>query len=242
MERAERRVSVARLRRNVHDAKVDVEETMRVMEMLGSKAAVLIGASKVAFSVLRQHAHKESVAANQRAAQAVEGDVSDADASSADVAAVASATRASGDKDNDAGASAAAEGDSSGADAFHEPKAVRMLPGATAPRSRMYAAAIAKGRAKRVAAHGLRPPTVDGKGRGRATAESVTRVPAGEKRTEVPTFCVRKDDLWPRGTHKIYARPLAVFTNRDFCGPAPLQIAHRISVQLCWCPVAEADQ
>jgi len=242
MERAERRVSVARLRGNVHDAKVDVDETMRVMETLGSKAAVLQGANKVAFSVLRQHAHEGSVAANQRAAQAVEGDVSDADASSGDVAADANATRASGDTDNDAGASAAADGDSSGADAFHEPKAVRMLRGATARRSKMYAAAIAKGRAERVAAHGLRPPTVDGKGKGRAKAESATRVPAGEKPTAVPSFCVRKDDLWPRGTREIYAQPLAVFTNRDFGGLAPLQIAHRIIVQLCRCPVAEADQ
>ena len=245
VEKAERRVSVARLRGNVHDANVDVDETMRVMETLGSKAAVLQGANKVAFSVLRQHAHEGSVAANQRAARAVEGDVSDADASLGDVDNVdANADRDSRDADDDAGASAAADGDSSGADAFHEPKAVRMLRGATARRSKMYAAAIAKGRAQRVAAHGLRLPTVNGKGKGRAKdkAGSATRVPAGEQPTAVPSFCVRKDDLWPRGTREIYAQPMAVFKNREFGGLPPLQIAHRIIVQLCRCPVAEADQ
>jgi len=245
VERAERRVSVARLRGSVHDANVDVDETMRVMETLGSKAAVLQGANKVAFSVLRQHAHEGSVAANQRAARAVEGDLSDADASLGDVDNVdANADRDSRDAADGAGVSAAADGDRSGADAFHEPKAVRMLRGATARRSKTYAAAISKGRAHRVAVHGLRPPKVNGKGNGRAKdkAERATRVPAGEQPTAVSSFCVRKDDLWPRGTREIYAQSMAVFKNREFGGLAPLQIAHRIIVQLCRCPVAEADQ
>jgi len=248
VERAERRVSVARLRGNVHDADIDVNETMRVMETLGSKAAVLQGANKVAFSVLRQHAREGSVAANQRAAQAVEGDVSDAGASSGDVAADgnvdANADRERGDADVDVGAAGAADGDSSGAEAFHEPKAVRMLRGATARRSKMYAAAIAKGRSKRGAAQAPRAASVSGKGKGRAkgTNEGASPLPADETAIGLPSFCVNKDDLWPRGTRAIYARPLAVFKNREFGSLPPLQIAHRIIVQLCRCPVEEADQ
>ena len=245
VEGAQRRVSAARFRGNVHDANVDVVETVRVMETLGSEAAVLQGANKVTFSDLRQHAHEGSVAANQRAARAVEWDVSDADALSGDVDNVdANVDRDSRDAADDAGASAAAEGDGSGADAFHEPKAVRMPRGATARRFKIYAAAIAKGRAQRVAAHGLRIPTVNGKGKGRANdkAGSATRVPAGEQPTAVPSFCVRKDDLWPRGTREIYAQPMAVFKNREIGGRPPLQIAHHIVVQLCRFPVAEADK
>jgi len=186
VERVERRVTAARLRGIVHSANVDVNETMRVMETLGSKAAVLQGANKVACSVLRQHAREESVAAKQRAAQAVEGDVSDAGASSGDVAADGNvdgnADRARGDTDIDIGAAGAAGGDSSGAEDFHEPKAVRMLRGATARRSTMDAAAIAKGRSTRAAAQAPRAATLSGKGKGRAkgTNEGASPLPAGE--------------------------------------------------------------
>jgi len=128
----ERRRNVSRLRANTRAEAVGLDESIRLMQSLGSAASVLQGDNKVAFDALVAARDDGAVAANRRAADAVESDVDgdeggDGDAGSDD-------NKVDVEVDAVAGASSTPRG------------RVKSLRGPPGGRMGLYAAAINKGK------------------------------------------------------------------------------------------------
>ena len=131
----ERRRNVSRLRANTHAEAVGLDESVRLMQSLGSSAAVLQGDNKVAFDALVAARDDGAVAANRRAADAVESDVDGAEGGDGE----------EGSDDNKV------DGDVvSVAGANSTPRSrVKSLRGPPGGRMGLYAAAINKGKSPR---------------------------------------------------------------------------------------------
>lgn len=72
-----RRVATSRLRSNVNAERLDIDETVRVIERLGSDAAALKEENKARFKTLYKNAYLVAVAAGRLAASAAESSMDD---------------------------------------------------------------------------------------------------------------------------------------------------------------------
>ena len=72
-----RRVATSRLHANTHIERLDIDETVRLMEGLGSDAAVLKEENKKGFKTLYSNMHLGAAAANRLAASAAESSMDD---------------------------------------------------------------------------------------------------------------------------------------------------------------------
>ena len=72
-----RRMATSRLHANTNAERLDIDETVRVMEGLGSNAALLQEENKASFKTLYSNAHLGAVAANRLAASAAESSLDD---------------------------------------------------------------------------------------------------------------------------------------------------------------------
>jgi len=115
-----RRVSTSRLSGNIHSQKLDIDETVRLMEVKGSDAALLNTKNKKSFITLAKHAHLGAIAAGHVAAEAAESSLDELS--------------------DDSGAGANVD------DRAVETKAVRGLRKGTESRTDRYAAAVFKSR------------------------------------------------------------------------------------------------
>jgi len=79
-----RRIATSRLHANTNAERLDIDETVRVMEGLGSNAALLLEENKASFKTLYSNAHLGAVAANCLAASAAESSLDDGTPSSCD--------------------------------------------------------------------------------------------------------------------------------------------------------------
>ena len=80
-----RRVATSRLHANSNAERLDINETVRVMEGLGSKAALLQEENKASFQTLYSNVHLGAVAANRLAASAAESSLDETTPPSSDV-------------------------------------------------------------------------------------------------------------------------------------------------------------
>jgi len=80
-----RRVATSRLHANTNAERLDINETVRVMEGLGSNAALLQDEKKATFRTLYSNVHFGSVAANRLAASAAESSLDETTPPSSDV-------------------------------------------------------------------------------------------------------------------------------------------------------------
>jgi len=80
-----RRVATSRLHANTHAERLDIDETVRVMEGLGSNAALLQEENKATFQTLYSNVHLGAVAANRLAASAAESSMDETTPPSSDV-------------------------------------------------------------------------------------------------------------------------------------------------------------
>jgi len=210
----ERRRNVSRLRANTRAEGVGLDESVRLMQSLGSPATLLQGDNKVAFDALVAARDKGAVAANRRAADAVESDVDGDDGHGApkddeldcDV---------DEDADEDGGVNAAAFGSRG--------KRIKSLRGPPSGGMGLFAAAINKGKAPR------------GKGKGKALKDTNTEV------KPLLPVAVDFESLWLPGTHQPWSACMPDFYDSDFGSLPPLNVAHLVIEQMCQCPVADAD-
>jgi len=80
-----RRVATSRLHANTNAERLDINETVRVMEGLGSNAALLQDENKATFQTLYSNVHLGAVAANRLAASAAESSLDETTSPSSDV-------------------------------------------------------------------------------------------------------------------------------------------------------------
>jgi len=100
-----RRVATWQLHDNTNAERLDINETVRVMEGLGSNAAPLQEENKATFKTLYSYVHLGAVAVNRLAASAAESSLKETTQPSSDV---------DGQRTSDKNAAAAAEGDRGG--------------------------------------------------------------------------------------------------------------------------------
>jgi len=179
----ERRRNVSRLRAHTRAEGVGLDESVRLIQSLGSPAALLQGDSKVALDALVAARDEGAVAANCRAADAVESDVDGDDGRGA-----------SQDDELDCNVDEDADEDEYVHTAAFSSrgKRVKALRGPSGGRIGLYAAAISKGKAPR------------DKRKGKALKDSKAEV-----KPLLPD-AVDLESLWPRGTRQPRSRPRTV--------------------------------
>jgi len=211
----ERRRNVSRLRANTRAEGIGLDESVRVMQSLGSPAALLQGDNKVAFDALVAARNEGAVAANRRAADAVESDVDGDDGNEApeddDFLC---------DDDQEADAEEALNAAALGS----RGKRVKSLRGPPGGRMGLYAASINKGKAPR--------------DKGETKPTKATKA---EMKPPLPV-AVELQSLWPPGTRQPWSACMPDFYDSDFGSLPPLKVAHLVIEQMCRCPVADADQ
>jgi len=82
-----RRVATSRLHANTNAERLDINETVQVMEVLGSNAALLQDENKAKFETLYSNVHLFAVAANRLAASAADSSLDETTPPSSDVVA-----------------------------------------------------------------------------------------------------------------------------------------------------------
>lgn len=235
----QRRVATSRLRANTNAECLDIDKTVRVMEVLGSEAAVLKKENKVGFKTLYRNAHLGAVAAGHLAASAVESSMDDATPPVSDREhEVDDLTTSSDDGEKrPVGPGASGKGKGRALSGFKQVDEMRAHRARRQSRTDRYASAVAKGQ--------RRSPT-----RSSATKSRGTKGKAGkasiEEIIDVDTHTAsRKAEArtrrWPLATRHRFEDPLPVFFSPRFGGTPPLKIAHGAAMELYQCPMAEVD-
>jgi len=214
---AERRRNVSRLRANTHAEGVGLGESIRLLQSNGSQASVLQGSNKVAFDALVEFRGEGAVAANRRAANAVESDVDGGD--DEDV---------TEDEDDDSAMALEKQ------QLKHGRKNNSGQRGPPGGRIGLYAAAVSKGKGKSPAKSPQRSIISKGKAK-MAKAGRLYATPEPE------TAAASPDSLWPTGTRAAFSAQMPFFYDKVFGSSPPLRVAHLVIEQMCHCPVADAD-
>jgi len=240
-----RRVATSRLRINVNAERLDIEETVRVMEGLGSEAALLQSRNKAGFNTLYANAHPGAVAANRLAASAAERSLDDATPSPSDgddqdrLLSTSADDGASpqGKVGGNASGPAQGGGQGSGKRKHQQETWERRLRAGRQSRTARYAAAVAKGQARSSRKSAAQKPG-RGKGRrGRAGEGSVSAELIGvDAAVDAPEL-----QDWPPKTRARFEINLTVFSSPHFSGTPPLCIAHAVVSELYQCPFDEVD-
>jgi len=235
----ERRNTVSRLRGNVNAGKMNVDETVRVMQGMGSDAAVLDAGNMPVFKTLVDSAHLGAVEAGYKAAAAVESEVEGDDNRSSELEALDQydADDAEGVADPPVGASATRR---------VTKKPLRVHRGGAAGRTADYAAAVFKGRRPRGASAAasnskgskssrrsggsLQPDGQDIPSMSRATEDNVGAVGPGPREGD-----------WPAGTRARFEKTLPSFVSRPFASTPPVRFAHLVLGEFSQGPVEDVE-
>jgi len=224
----ERRVSTTRLLDNVNATGVDLDETIRLLEHKGTKAALLSDKNKNYFLNLSKRAHLGAIDASRIAAEAAESSLDE---------------QASGDegKDEAAGEKSAASKDAHD-NGEKKLKAVSAIEKARKNRTDRYAQAISLGRAR---SRPLRPgqPRME-KGTaadGRSSAAALGSGVDGVINIDGTASRVHRFS-WPAGARGAFATPLPVFFSPTFAANLPAKIAHMMLETMCQCPMGDVDE
>jgi len=256
-----RRVATSRLRGNVNAERLGIEETVRVMEGLGSEAALLQDQNKKGFKTLYANAHLGAVEANRLAASAAESSLDEAtpppsDGEEDDLLSTPGVDGASpwsmgggsangltqgggpgvGSRGRSGGGSGLGGRSSSGRPKQQEKSERRLLAGRQS-RTARYAAAVAKGQARSSRKSvGQKPGKEKGKAL-RAGAASASAEPIDvDAAADGPDL-----QDWPFNTRARFETNLPVFFSPRFSGTPPLRIAHAVVSELYQCPFEEVD-
>lgn len=235
-----RLATVSRLRGNVHAGRIDVEETIELMEEMGSDAAILQAENKPVFQTLVKNAHLGAVEAGKKAAEAAESDVEDDG-----LVEGASDLVSSGEEDS------AVEGNTrwavkSGKNKNKKKQGVFL--GAPSRRMSNYAASVVKGRR---AKHATPPrklfksvePKTCKNGKAKSSASSGSSAVAALDPVDGIVFGLGVDvaERWPSGTRAAFSDALPMFTFPAFGAYTSVQVAHLVLEKVTQRPVAEID-
>jgi len=240
-----RRVATSRLRSNVNAERLDIDETVRVMEGLWSEAALLQSQNRAGFKTLYANAHLGAVAANRLAASAAESGLDDAtpppsEGDDEDRLLSTSADDGASPQGKVGGnASGPAQGGGQGGEKRKHQQETweRRLRAGRQSRTARYAAAVAKGQARSSRKSAAQKP---GWGKG-------WKGPAGEGSVSAELIdvdaAVDAPELqdWPPKTRARFEINLPVFSSPRFAGTPPLRIAHAVVSELYQCPFDEVD-
>jgi len=239
--KVKRRATVSRLRGNIASACIDVDDTMDMMEELGSDAALLQKENKSAFKALVKNAHLGAVEAGKRAAEAAESDVECDEVVYEDI-----------DKNSLGGDHVSADEGKSGK-AAQEKTGQRVFLGASARRIDKYAVSVMKG--KLASKESPRKLFMSGaQSAKKAIKASTGPVPAAEPRSSSSAGSgsvssdllslgvgVNVEDRWPSGTRAAFSDTLPMFTSPVFGAFTPLQIAHFVLEKATQRPMVHID-
>mgnify|MGYP006924543055 CR=1 FL=1 len=224
----ERRVSTTRLLDNVNATGVDLDETIRLLEHKGTKAALLSDKNKNYFLNLSKRAHLGAIDASRIAAEAAESSLDE---------------QASGDegKDEAAGEKSAASKDAHD-NGEKKLKAVSAIEKARKNRTDRNAHAIALGRARNRA---LRPrqPRLDN---GTAAKGRTPAAPLGSGVDGVIDIDGTSSRVyrfaWPAGARGAFASPLPALFSPTLAANPPAKIAHMMLESMCQCAMGDVDE
>ena len=236
----QRRVTTSRLHANTNAERLDIDETVRVMERLGSDAAVLQKENKVGFKTLCKNAHLGAVAAGHLAASAAESSMDDSTPPSSDAHVEEDNVTTSSDE-GEMGRSlrGKAKRRAGGRVMTSSPKVVGALHTHHArkqSRTDRYASAVAKGQRRSKGGAAAK------KNRSKGQARKVVPVAIVDVDEDVTNNSVEASARgWPLATRHRFERNLPTFFSPRFGGTPPVQIAHAAAVELFQCSIDEVD-
>ena len=258
-----RRVATSRLHGNTNAERLDINETVDVMEKLNSDAAVLQKENKTQIKTLYKNLHLGALAANRLAASAAESSLDDATPSPSDdeqhtdmvstssdgeaAAAAAGARRSRGRGRQARGSSSSGTGRScgdggggglsgSGGNKKIELKTTRVHNAGRQSRTDRYAAAVAKGQRASPSKKG-----VAGKGKSKARKGSQGAAPIDVDDLENVDGSAGVSDGWPAATRARFDVRLPAFFSPRFGGSPAARIAHAVVSELYQCPIEDVD-
>jgi len=235
----QRRVATSRLRANTNAECLDIDETVRIMEELGSEAAVLQKENKVGFKTLYKNAHLGAVAAGHLAASAVESSMDDATppASDRDHEVDDLTTSSNDGEKRPVGPGASGKGKGRARSGFKKVDGMRAHRARRQSRTDRYASAVVRGQ--------RRSPTGASATKSRGTKGKAGKASIGETIDVDTDAALRKAEArtrgWPLATRHRFEDHLPVFFSPRFGGTPPLQVAHGAAMELFQCPMAEVD-
>jgi len=235
----QRRVATSRLRANTNAECLDIDETVRVMEQLGSKAAVLQKQNKVGFKTLYKNAHLGAVAAGHLAASAAESSMDDATPPSSDGEQKVDdlATSSDDGEERPVGPGVSGKGKGRARRGVNKLDAMRTHRARRQNRTDRYVSAVVKGQ--------RRSPTAASATKSRGAKGNEGKASIGEAIAVEAQAASEEAEArtrgWPLATRHRFEDYLPVFFSPRFGGTPPLQVAHGAAMELYQCPMAEVD-
>ena len=264
-----RRVATSRLRGNTNVERLDIDETVNVMEGLNSDASVLQKENKTQIRTLYKNIHLGAVAANRLAASAAESSLDEATPSPSDsengadilstssgseaAAAAAGARRSRGRGRTTRGSGSRGTGRSGGGGGGGGGGGDRSGSGGGGKKkmelksTRVHHAGR-QSRTDRYAAAVAKGQTASlskkggtGKGKSMSRKGSLAAAPIDVDDLVDMGLSASVTDGWPPGTRARFEARLPEFFSPRFGGNPPARIAQAVVVQLYQCPIEEVD-
>lgn len=244
-----RRLATSRLHANSNVKRLDIDKTVRVLQELGSDAAVIRDENNKASKALYTNMHWGAATANSLVASAAESSLDDATPLTSDgendgsfssgEEATAAAAGARGSRRSRTRRRSAGGGHkSSGSGVL---KSTRQHHSVRNSKTDRYAAAVAK---IQKSSPPVRGRAEKGKGKGKATKVQSRQVSTldldGSDSPPAGTSEARHSG-WPSGTRLRFENLLPELTCSRFGGFPPVIIAHNIVAELYQCPFEDVD-
>jgi len=234
----ERQGATSRLRGNANADRLDIDETVRVMERLGSDAAVLQKENKAGFKALYKNFHLGAVAAGHLAASAADSSMEDATSCSDGHDKDDDLSTSGDDEEAVLGLGGKGKGRARSGMSSTEhkmTKAMRAHRSGRQSRTARYASAVAKGQRRFF--------TTKKKGtKGKAVgAEIMATIDVDSYATATAPSSEERVRGWPLATRHRFEKNLPAFVSPQFGGAPPVRIAHAAAAELYQFRVDEID-